>query len=140
MIKVLILKSWDYPDLLRQTPENKGIWDGVAFTLDKNSDYDYVLSLDRLKEKTTLHVFKENLWRINQEPPNEYFAALESAPEVFYRVFTTNPKLKVQRFTPSQPAIPWFIDKSYDYLKKCPPPQKEFSLSCVSSLKSVSGS
>lgn len=136
MIKVLILKSWSFPPIFRQTPNGNGIWNGIQFTTDLNSDYDYVLSLDSSPENISLHAYRENIWKINQEPPNEFFKSAHKAPEVFCRVFTTDPDLRGGRFINSQPAIPWFIDKSYDELKKCSIPKKNNDMSCITSLKS----
>ena len=136
MIKVLILKNWEFPPIFRQTPDGKGIWEGVQFTTDINSRYDYVLSLDSSAKSIRLHACKENIWKVNQEPPNEFFKLLHKGDKNFYRVFTTDPKLKGERYQKSQPAIPWFIEKSYDYLKNSPIPEKKFGISCIFSLKS----
>jgi hypothetical protein len=38
MITVGIVKDWDWPDLLRQTPGGKGIWDGMRFILTARAD------------------------------------------------------------------------------------------------------
>lgn len=135
MIRVLILKTWDFPPIFRQTPQGKGIWENIHFTTDINSKYDYVLSLDSSPKPIKLYCFKENIWKVNQEPSNEFFKLAHKANKLYSRVFTTDPGLQNGRFAINQPAVPWFIDKSYDQLKKNTIPEKVFNLSCITSLK-----
>ncbi len=52
---VRIVKDWDWPDLMRQTPGGKGIWDGVRFTCDPVKDCDVLVMLNnRMKTDVTV--------------------------------------------------------------------------------------
>ena len=43
---VRIIKNWEIPNLLRQTPGSLGIWDEIRFTLDPIAECDYLLVLN----------------------------------------------------------------------------------------------
>lgn len=135
MKTVLIIKSWKHPDIFRQSKNRKGIWKEIKFTEDLNSQYDYVLVLGQLKYDTKVYTFRRNIWSVQQEPPNEYFKYYHSANSVYSRVYTTDTDLKGDRYVQSQPAIPWFVDKTYEELKSCPIPKKKYNLSWITSLK-----
>lgn len=137
MIKVLILKSWNFPSLFRQTPGGKGIWKNIQFTEDFNSDYDYVLSLDTIKADVSLNTYQQNIWKIVQEPPNEYFKDLYNGNKSYTRIFTSDPDLKGDSIVNVQTAIPWFINKTYDELKNIKVIKKTRTLSCITSTKNI---
>ena len=48
MTLAFIIKDWDWPNLLRQTPGRKGIWDGIQFTLNPAEKCDYAIILNRI--------------------------------------------------------------------------------------------
>lgn len=137
MLNVLILKSWNYPPLFRQSPGGKGIWKNIQYTFDLNSNYDYVLSLDTIKTNLTLNTYRENIWKIIQEPPNEYFKNLYKDKKIYSSIFTPDPALTNGNVINTQPAIPWFINLSYDKLSHLPINKKYLKLSCVTSSKSI---
>ena len=69
MTLVRIVKDWDYPDLLRQTPGGSGVWGNIQFTLDPADECDYLLMLNnRLQAPVTTRCPRENIWAIMQEP------------------------------------------------------------------------
>ena len=135
MLTVRILKNWNWPDILRQTPGGKGVWDGILYETKENPNVDYILALSPTSSKIYLKTYKENIWLFIQEPPNEFFKIWHKAPSIYQRVFTTDPTIKGARYETSQPAIPWFINKTYDELKNEKIPEKKFELSCITSLK-----
>lgn len=136
MRKILLIKSWNHPDILRQTPRNSGIWGDNQFFSENNGFFDYVVALTLPKKDITVKTYKENIWFFQQEPPNEYFYNLHKVNEVFNRVYTSNKNISSDRFITSQPSIGWFIDKSYDELINCEAPHKSNLISCVTSFKS----
>ncbi len=135
MTKVVIIKNWQKSDLFRQTSEGKGSWDGIDFTLEEEKECDYVAVLNYSPKEITLNVPKENIWCLLQEPPNEYFKYRHKANKIYHRVFTQDQSLKGERYIHTQPALPWHVDKSYDFLKKCRRAKKPFKLSCIASNK-----
>lgn len=135
MILVRIIKNWDYPDIFRQSPGGKGIWDNVRFVTEEISDCDYVIVSNYSRKKYRILCPKENVWSLQQEPPNEYFRMRHKAHEVYRRVFTTDRTLRGERFTHTQPALPWHIDKTYDELVKIKSAPKTKVLSMITTNK-----
>ncbi len=135
MTEVVIIKNWQEPDLLRQTSKSLGIWNDIHFTSDIKKECDDVVVLNYSPKIVKLSVPPENVWCLMQEPPNEYFKYRHKANRVYQKVFTQDQLLKGERYIHSQPALPWHIDKSYDYLKKCKPFDKPLKLSCITSNK-----
>jgi len=135
MTLVHITKNWDWPELVRQTPSSKGMWDGIQFTLEPVEECDYVIVLNRVPQDTTVRCRPEHVWAIIQEPPNEVFEDLHWGDVRYYRVYTQHLGLRSKRYIHSQPALPWHVNRGYDYLKGCGVPTKERRLSCISSDK-----
>jgi hypothetical protein len=137
MIKVRIIKNWDKPEMLRQTPNSIGIWNDIRFFLypSETYEYDYVIVLNYSLSYEKIRCPRENVWCVLQEPPNEIFSARHQAHSIYNRVFTQNSHLIGKRYVQSQPALPWLINKSYDEFKKCRYPRKIKLLSCVTSNK-----
>ena len=62
MITVGIVKDWDWPDLLRQTPGGKGVWEGMRFILDPEPTCDFLVVLNnKMKTETRAHCPPENV-------------------------------------------------------------------------------
>lgn len=79
----------------------------------------------------------ENVWLICQEPPTEGFLALHGGTNQCARIYTQDVARKGARFFHSQPALPWFVNRDYTWLRDCPPPEKTRDLSWVTSNKSL---
>ncbi|HPC04170.1 MAG TPA: glycosyltransferase family 10 [Syntrophales bacterium] len=136
MKTVRIIKKLEYPDLMRQTPLSKGLWNGVFFTGDRIRECDYliVLNLSAVDEEVVCR--PRNVWCLHQEPHNEYFGVCHShTPSVYSRVFTTDTGLKGPRYVHTHGALSWHVDKSYDELKSASPPEKSREISLISSSK-----
>lgn len=133
MTLVRIIKNWDNPPLFRQTPANKGIWDGIQFTEDAVEECDYVLILNRSLQEVSLRCPLENVWALIQEPPNEIFRFLHRGRPGYARVYMQDEQLSGPQFTLSQPALPWHISRSYDELVGTPLPAKTREISCITS-------
>jgi len=135
--EVCILKNYPVPDLLRQTPGHRGIWGDIQFSVDRCKSGDYVVVLNNPPEDLEVSCPPQHIWAIIQEPPDEHSGPIHRGDLGFARVYTTDPTLSGKRYHHSQPALPWFIDRDYDYLKRCAAPQKTRSLSWVTSSKTV---
>jgi hypothetical protein len=73
MTLVRIVKNWDWPDIMRQTPGSDGVWDGVRFTLEPVAECDYLIVLNRPAQDITVRCPPQHVWAVVQEPPNECF-------------------------------------------------------------------
>jgi hypothetical protein len=138
MTLVRIAKNWDTPDLRRQTPGARGEWSGIRFTLDPVDEADYVVVLNYVHEPLAVDVPAEHLWALIQEPPIRLYKAMHATTQPFARVYTQTapPGGEEARRTlrlPSQPALPWHVERSYDELVAMEPPAKTLPLSAISS-------
>ena len=133
MTLVRIVKDWDWPDLLRQTPGEKGVWDGVRFTLDDVTECDYLVMLNnRMKTETRAICPPEHVWALMQEPYEKGFSDwMVEGHECFARVLTHHIPLKDPKYVASHPAIPWHVNRTFDQLTSCPIPEKMKGLSWV---------
>lgn len=130
---VNILKNWDWPDLIRQTPGNSGKWGEIHFAEGYCEGADYVIVLNGVRERTRVKCSPEKIWAIMQEPPVGQSALWHRGNNAFARIYTTDPNLKGGRFIVSQAALPWHVNKTYDELKSAAPPAKPRKLSWITS-------
>ena len=130
---VSILKNWDWPDLIRQTPGNSGQWGEIHFAEGYCEGADYVIVLNGVRERTRVKCSPEKIWAIIQEPPVGQSALWHRGNNAFARIYTTNPNLKGGRFIVSQAALPWHVNKTYDELKNAAPLTKPRKLSWITS-------
>jgi hypothetical protein len=133
MTLVRIVKDYDSPNILRQTSAQNGIWDGIQFTTDPCGECDYLIFLNnKMTKKVTVKCPPENIWAIMQEP---YYKGhsdwLMEKHDYFAKVFTHHPPAPSDKYISSHPALPWYIDKTYDQLVSCEIPLKTKSLSWV---------
>lgn len=135
MIKVRLIKSWDWPNILRQTPRSSGIWQDIKFTFEPIANPDYVVVFNYSPEKIQLYCTKGNIWSLQHEPPNDYFRFWHRAHKIYSRVFTTDPTLTGDRYIHGPPALPWHVGKTYDNLLDCPVPKKTRKLSFITTNK-----
>jgi hypothetical protein len=114
---VRIVKNWTEPDLLRQTPDYKGVWNDIRFTLDPVDECDALLVLNDLREDISVRCPPENVWAIFQEPYLPSFMPwMKEGHEQFARVYTPCPPDEHPRYRISHPLVPWHVGKSYDEL------------------------
>lgn len=142
MTLVRIIKNWDWPDLMRQTSGQCGIWDKVQFTVDPVEECDFVIMLNNtMKCGSMVRCPKENIWALMQEPYVKGFTDwMAEGHESFARVYTHYIPSAHSRYIVSQPALPWHINKSYDQLSGMEVPAKPKTLSwIVGNALSISG-
>jgi len=133
MTTVGIVKDWDWPDLLRQTPGGKGVWDGVRFTLNPEPTCDFLVVLNnKMKTETKARCPRENVWCLMQEPYMKGHTdwMVEKLTD-YSRVLSHHVPAGASKFTISHPAIPWHVNKTFDELISLEIPSKPKTLSWV---------
>jgi len=133
MITVGIVKDWDWPDLLRQTPGGKGVWDGFQFILDPEPTCDFLVVLNnKMKMETHAQCPPENVWCLMQEPYMKGHTdwMLEKL-DPYSQVLSHHGPSSQPKFAVSQPAIPWHVNKTFDDLVALEMPNKPKTLSWV---------
>lgn len=133
MTLVRIVKNWDWPNLLRQTPGQRGEWNGITFTLNPAPECDYLVMLNNVLEvQVSGKCPPENIWMLIQEPYQKGFTDwVIERHEPFARIFTHHPPVEGERYIICPPAIPWHVNKTYDELISCPLPSKTKPLSWI---------
>jgi len=134
---VRIIKNWNEPNILRQTPRSEGVWGRVRFTLDAVDECDYLIVLNLVPERISIRVNPKNVWALIQEPyAANRFPWVEAGHERFGRVFTHHIfNNDIEKYIGTQTCLPWHIDKTYDELVALDVPTKTRRISWVSSDK-----
>lgn len=132
---VHVVKTWNEPDLFRQTPGGKGEWDGIRFTEDAVAACDYLVVLNAARERVSVSVDPRNVWALIQEPAAkaDVFPFVRRGHRRFARVYTDHPGLTGRRYRHSQTCLPWHVNRSYDELTSTAVPEKARDLSWVTS-------
>lgn len=136
-IRVGILKNWDAPNLMRQTPLGEGKWGRFVFTEDLSTDLDYLVVLNFICKNVEVNCSSKNIFGVLQEPYKPLALPwVKYGHKPFRKYFThTNPN-EHSRYKRSHPMLPWWVDKSYDELKKeFGTIKKEKNLSWITSKK-----
>ncbi len=133
MTLVRITKDWDWPDLLRQTPGGKGIWNGIRFTTDEVEECDVLVMLNnRMKHAVHAYCPKGRVWALMQEPYAKGFTDwMDEGHDPFDRVYTNYSPSSDPKYIVSQPALPWHVNRTFDELTTCAIPEKTRPLSWV---------
>jgi len=133
MTLVRIVKDWDWPNLMRQTPGEKGVWDGMKFTLDPVEACDFLIMLNnRMRTDTYVKCPKNNVWAIMQEPYERGFTDwMIEKHDSFAKVFTHHIIPNNDKYVVSQPALPWHVNKTFDELVSIHIPKKTKKLSWI---------
>lgn len=133
---VRVIKNWSDPDLMRQTPGASGNWGGLHFTCDPVGECDAVIVLNHVPEQLSVRCSPSNVWALMQEPyvPG-VFEWMVGGHEQFAHVFTHHPAKKSagEKYIRCHPAVPWHVNKSYDELKSIAVPDKQRSISSITS-------
>jgi hypothetical protein len=114
---IRIVKNWTEPDLFRQTPGGKGVWNNIRFTLNPVDECDALLVLNEPREDITVRCPPENVWAIFQEPyVPEFLPWMKDGHEQFARVYTHRAPNTHPRYKNAHPLVPWHVGKSYGEL------------------------
>ncbi|WP_152426322.1 hypothetical protein [Cesiribacter andamanensis] len=96
-MRVLVVKSWGYPNIKQQTPLGDGIWRDMEFIfVNKNDEipdleYDYLVVLSFPVRDLALNINKKNTLLLTQEPPYDAFMWFEERFKCFNTVLTQFP-------------------------------------------------
>lgn len=133
MTLVRIVKNWDWPDLMRQTPDQRGIWDGIQFTVDPVDECDFIIMLNNnMGKEVRVKCPKGNVWALMQEPYVKGFTDwMVEGHECFSKVYTHHVPSDDSKYMISHPAIPWYINCSFDQLLAIDIPAKSKTISWV---------
>ncbi len=137
MKRVRIVKNWQWPNLLQQTPGHSGAWDNIQFTEEPVQECDYLIILNNLEGELELYCPREHVWRIIQEPPIGIFKPWHVNPSYSYRTFTCDPVLSDPRYIRTPPMLPWHVNRDYDFLVAAPVPGKPKMLSWITSTRKM---
>ncbi len=133
---VQIVKDWDKPDIMRQTPGSRGDWNNIQFTTKDTEKCDFVVVLNKVPHRINVNCPPSHIWAFMQEPyipiAHEW---MHKGHNQFAKVFTHDIFKKDQKYIKSFPLLPWHIDKTYDELKSIQLPQKTKIISWVTSNK-----
>lgn len=133
MTLVRIVRRWDSPDIMQQTARGEGIWDGVKFTLEPIQPFDYLIILNDPPTRLEVRCSPEKVWTLAQEPPTSFFRFWHINPSHSFKILTSDAKRSGSQYVHSHPAMPWHINKDYDFLLACDIPQKTRQLSWITS-------
>jgi hypothetical protein len=116
-MKIKIIKNWEYPNIFRQIPNYGNKWNNCEFTTE-DVEVDYVIVLNYIDQDISVNCPKENIFVVMQEPYIKgTFDWMIEGHKKFSKVFTHHIFSSSSKYIPSNPMLPWHIDKSYDELK-----------------------
>ena len=130
---VRILKFWEYPDLLRQTPGGKGVWNNIQFLVDEPGEADYVVIHGHAREPAWVRCPQGHVWLVMGEAPHEWADAWHDISRGIDRAYMTDARRVSEKHRLSYLFLPWWVDRDYDYLSNCAPHPKTEPLSWITS-------
>lgn len=116
---VKICRYYPYPDIKRQTPNQSFKWNNITFTEEDVDECDFLVILDYPKSDVTVKVNPNHILHICLEPANEISKYRQFANKQSSVVY--NQIQEGGKYIKSQPALPWHLDKDYNYFKKLKP-------------------
>lgn len=112
---IKIERYFSYPDLKRQTPSHSMKWGDFTFTEDTVEECDYLVILEYPKKDFSIKVNKNNIIHICLEPANEVSKYRQYANKNVKLIFN---QLDIKKNNIlSHGALPWHIDKDFDFLQ-----------------------
>jgi hypothetical protein len=112
---VKIERYFHYPDIKRQTPNSSFKWKDLTFTEENIEECDYLVILDYPKDDFSIKVNPNNIIHFCLEPPNEISNYRQYANKNAKLIFNQI-DIKKNNIV-SHGALPWHIDREYDFLK-----------------------
>jgi hypothetical protein len=133
MRNIRIIKNWNYPNIMRQSPGDTGKWDDNYFTIDPINCCDAVVVFNHITQNSLINCKSGLIIGLMQEPPVEEYKWLFDGFHNFTNVYTPQLDPGWSNIINSHGALPWHVNKNYDFLKSYQFGPKPFKLSCVSS-------
>lgn len=113
---IKIERYYKYPDLKRQTSKGAMKWGEFMFTEEDVAECDYLIILDYPKDNFSIKVNKNNILHLCLEPPNEVSKYRQYANKKVSLIFN---QLDIKKNNVlSHGALPWHIDKNFDFLNE----------------------
>lgn len=135
MKRIRLIKNWDFPNIMRQTPLENGVWEDIQISENPESSCDYVLVLNHVTKDVVVTCPPEHIWCLTQEPPVPEYEWFRKGFKQFHRVYSQDVRSGMKHVIASAPANPWWVGKSYSELKAQAVPEKPHTLSWVMSSK-----
>lgn len=111
---IKIERYFNYPDLKRQTPSCSFQWGDFLFTEDDVDECDYLVILDYPKDDFSIKVNRNKIIHLCLEPPNEVSKYRQYGNKNTSLIFN---QLDIKKNNIlSHGALPWHINKDYDFL------------------------
>jgi len=120
---------------LRQTPGSLGIRQDIQFTFEAVPSCDYVVILNGAPAPFEVECPPEHVWSIVQEPATGPARRWHRNSPHSTLTFTSDSRRSGSAYVHSQPAVGWHVNRTYDSLVSCEPPQKQRQLSWITSDK-----
>lgn len=131
-----IYQKYGYPDLLRQTPGQSGIWKNIRFVInDFSIPCDILVVLNKFSEEVEADCGEA--WLIIQEPPIKHLPWVFEGHDPFDRVYSPNCPDGGKNCISSHGALPWHVEKNYDELKVLGCQHKSKPVSWITSNKRI---
>ena len=113
---VYIQQNYDYPNLIRQTPNLSGAWSGIQFTYEEVDTCDLIVVINHPQKDIKVKCRKGGRILLIQEPPYERNNYLTNYFPYFDKIISAFDKQAFEKVMNTQAALPWLINKSYDQL------------------------
>ena len=84
---VRIVKDWQWPDIFQQTPQNKGVWEGIRFTEEEVEECDLLVVLNAPSKKIITQCPVGARWLFSQESPVDLYRYYLKAAPYFDKYF-----------------------------------------------------
>ncbi len=118
---VYIHSNYSYPDLLRQTPDSNGVWEGIQFTFNEVDECDYIVVINHPTKDIKVKCRKGGRILLIQEPPYERNNYLTPYFRYFDKIICAFDKKYSSSIINHPAALPWLINKNYRELSELIP-------------------
>lgn len=113
---VRIVKDWRWPDIFQQTPQNRGVWQGIRFTEEKVEECDLLVVLNTPSVRINTLCPIGARWLFSQESPIDLYRYYLNAAPYFDKYFCFWDLAEAPNIVNTQTALSWHIKKTYDEL------------------------
>lgn len=111
---IKIERYFKHPDIKRQTPNSSMQWGEFLFTEEAVDECDYLVILEYPMDDFSIKVNENNIIHLCLEPPNEISKYRQYANKKVKLIFN---QLDIKKNNIlSHGALPWHIDKDFDFL------------------------
>ena len=133
-MNVKIERYYNFPDIKRQSKKESYKWGDILFTEEDIDECDYLVILEYPKKDFSIKVPTDNIIHLCQEPPNEVSKYRQFSNKRVTINFNQLENINKESIL-SHGALPWFVNKNYDFLSEVNPKQlaKENTIAWVTS-------